>query len=176
MTSLEHEPRANTRRRLLLAVVVLGGLALLSQAWNAAPSSQAPAVRTPASAGDRPGPGLSPVQFEVTHSHEIPSGGYWQNLLVAKAPSEADLRALIEWYRLAYARDPNAHLLIFDDSVAALNQRATYGSLTEDEQRHYDRHFLAVYTRRRDQAESAIIWPEGSNGRSIELRFDPRPQ
>lgn len=112
------------------------------------------------------------INYQTVKQWPIPNGGFGRVIVVdPKYRNERDMRALAKQFQLSTAKDRNAFIFVYDDSLAASRRDAAIkDALGRKEVGHHDAHFIGSYIRNINTGYHKFqIMLQGVNGTAIEI-------
>ena len=151
---------------LLLAIIVIG---FIVSEFGGGDDDKPDTAARPATAS------LGPkIPYKVVRDYTVPTGGHTRNIVIDPTfRTEKEIRRLARQLERDTRSDPFALVFIFDDEVAAKNHLASIeGTLDAKAEAHFESHYIGAYERNEKTGKhSLMIWPEGLNGRQVDVKM-----
>jgi hypothetical protein len=107
------------------------------------------------------------ISYEVLQQWDINNGGKGKIILIpADYLNEADMTTLGQKLKSDTKNDKNAFIMVFTDKkAAALRDKVTGNTMTKDEEKFYDTHYVGQYTKNGNSGFHAFaIYFDGVSG------------
>jgi len=112
------------------------------------------------------------IEYSIYQKWSIPNGGYSKLIVIDKKyRNREDLIALADTLKADTKNDRNAFIWVYDDEKAAAMFK-NIATLSDEDIKYYDIHFLANYTRNINSGYHQVeIMPEGLNGKIETIKY-----
>jgi len=146
-------------------LVIVGGIGYLTTSGKTSPGDQIPTSAPTVAPKEETQ--VKTIKYEVLQKWDINNGGQGKTILISTDYlNEADMVALGKKLKEDTKNDKNAFIMVFTDKKAAeLRDKVIDNSMTKDEEKFYDTHYVGQYTKNGNSGLHAfVIYFDGVSG------------